>query len=553
MARINLILILSILFLNFENNNVSSVTNNFYFDNVTSHYADEETNNQVIGDMRNALNESGTSLEIGIILRYPQILNITLEILKDAQNATEFDYNLQCTKIKNALQILDDGCLELWNHNRYSKQYTDCLDSDKEGKKIVSDTLQGICNKSNEIANKADELVSTASPKVNATSRPIPPPFPPPTRPVRPPTRPMRPPPTLPNRKGPSPTTYLLIAIKTITKVALVNFRRQCEGNGRIFHYTTKSCTQFIHGTNGTNSTNVTRHLFTHSNNKYSKYVTTLSIVGHILTCICLIGLLITYAAYEKYKTLPGKNIICLSICLIFASILQLLIIHLASKSRNLCVIFGVLLHWCLLLSFIWMAIISYDFFVTFYKSKRESKRRKTFRFKVYCLTAFVLPTVIIIVCLMLDIPNKKITNYGVDGKCFVVKFWTNLFAFVVPVGLILVVNFVLLLFTIKALISAKKTSSRVSGSNRHEIVLTTLALKITCLVGLAWIMAFIDGFVPNIVVEFIYTFVVTFQGVFISFAFGHCARVLSSLSDICSKKENAHSKQSNITSDTKL
>ena len=273
--------------------------------------------------------------------------------------------------------------------------------------------------------------------------------------------------------------------------------------------------------------------------------------MGNVLSAVCLFALLLTYAIFKKYKTTAGKNIMGLSLSLIGAHTLQILAIQFGDLNIP-CIIFAVLLHWFLLLCFIWMLALAYDCFITFHKLELVSDVTKMSRFRFYCAIAVAVPTVIVLGCLASDIPERRITQYGIDGRCFIIGFWANLFAFVVPIGVILAVNLALMCYTVYDVIVLKRATCHVSSAgNRRQIVITMLALKIAILVGIAWIMAFIDGFIFNKIVKYVYTIIVTFQGFFIYLAFGCCKQLIQFFRDQLTSRSSLSAR--NITLDTKL
>lgn len=275
------------------------------------------------------------------------------------------------------------------------------------------------------------------------------------------------------------------------------------------------------------------------------------SLIGNVLSVVCLFALLLTYTIFKKHKQAAGKNIMCLSMSLIGAHILQILVIQFGDL-KTPCIIFGVLLHLFLLSCFIWMLALAYDCFITFHKLELVSDVTKMSRFRFYCAIAVAVPTIIVLGCLASDIPEKRITQYGIDGHCFIVGFWTNLFAFVVPIGIILAVNLALMCYTVYDVAVLKRATRQVSSAgNRKQIVITFLALKIAILVGVAWIMAFIDGFIFNKIVKYIYTIIVTFQGFFIYLAFGCCKQLILFFRDQLMSRNTLSTR--NVTLDTKL
>eukprot|EP00795_Rhopilema_esculentum_P016938 gene16938-8428_t len=266
-----------------------------------------------------------------------------------------------------------------------------------------------------------------------------------------------------------------------------------------------------------------------------------ISLAGNITSLLCLILLILTYIALQKHRTVPGKTTICLSVCLTCASVFQIIIPYF-SEIKTFCIIAGAFLHWFLLASFFWMSSLAYEYFIGFHQIRLVSHAAKMVRFKAYCGVSFLVPTIALLVCLLLDIPNGTITQYGANERCFIVGFWTNLFAFVVPVAIILSINIGLLVFTIRDLHQRKKATQHITnGTNRKNVVLTLVALKMSVILGVAWLMAFVDGIISNIVVRYIYVIVVTFQGLFIYIAFGSIHAVCYHIrSKICKRIEDS-------------
>ena len=274
------------------------------------------------------------------------------------------------------------------------------------------------------------------------------------------------------------------------------------------------------------------------------------SLTGNIISLVSLLLLLITYVILEKYKTVSGKSTICLSLALIGANISQIVVAYL-HDNNVCCIVLGVLLHWFFLSVFLWMSSLAYDYFVTFHRIHPVGPHAKIIRFRVYCLMSFALPTIAVIVCLALDIPNRSITHYGTKGRCFVVGFWTNLLAFVVPIALLVSINISFLCFTINDIQAVRKSTRHLTASNRNETLIAFVAMKLSVLVGAAWVMAFVDGFVSNIVVKYIYTIIVTYQGLFVYVAFGYHSAMVKTIRG--SKKRKQRSSKDKGTKESQL
>ncbi len=191
------------------------------------------------------------------------------------------------------------------------------------------------------------------------------------------------------------------------------------------------------------------------------------------------------------------------------------------------------LLHWALLLVFFWITVISCDIFITFTKLRPVDSNHSSQRFKKYLLLVVSASSVIVLVCIFIGIPKQDFSGYGVDGNCFVSKFWANLFAFTVPIVILYLVSMALLVIAITKIYSTEKQNSEMlstqnNQSSRKKIVLTVLTLKLSVLLGLGWILGFIDGFVESNALSVCFTIIVSFQGTFVFIAFGHHRKIFN-------------------------
>eukprot|EP00112_Aurelia_sp_Birch-Aquarium-sp1_P015134 Seg3326.1 transcript_id=Seg3326.1/GoldUCD/mRNA.D3Y31 product="Adhesion G protein-coupled receptor L2" protein_id=Seg3326.1/GoldUCD/D3Y31 len=290
------------------------------------------------------------------------------------------------------------------------------------------------------------------------------------------------------------------------------------------------------------------RLLILYESAKSSKSLVLLNIIGNSCSIVCLVALIGTYFIVKPEFSLMDKNVICLSIFLCLAHVLQLTTVFF-SDTIVYCKISAVFLHWSLLMSFSWMSVISYDLFITFTKLKLVRQATKKKRFKRYVIGVCIPCTTIVLVCVFLGIPKSDYTGYGYQGKCFIVKFWANLITFTIPILLMLLINTLLMVVTICKLKAMEKASHRELAQNsngesaRKKVVITALTLKLSVLFGLGWLFGLIGPFVDNTAMQFIFNVIVSFQGSFIYVAFG-CHKSL--LKRCCKKRVNKHDRQLN-------
>ena len=256
------------------------------------------------------------------------------------------------------------------------------------------------------------------------------------------------------------------------------------------------------------------------------KTVAVINITGHSCSLFSLCLLIATYFLLKPEFTLMDKNIVCLSSSLLVAHCLQLNMVFF-SNFPMFCKWGAVLLHWSLLLSFMWIAAISFDLYTTFKSMKPVTIHSRKQRFKKYSIAALGMSTTIIVVCVAMGIPREDFAGYGDKGRCFIVKFWPNLFAFTVPITTVMVASVILTVLTMCKLRSKEKETSKAlsngnsRASSRKKIVTTSLFLKLSVLFGFGWLIGFINGFIGSVPLSIIFNVIVSFQGMFIYLAFG--------------------------------
>ena len=317
---------------------------------------------------------------------------------------------------------------------------------------------------------------------------------------------------------GEMPSNILFMAIKILAGTAVAANKRRCKELRGTFDDGTLSC--FNNGT------------LVSVKPKVDKALQTISIVGNVTSLVFLIILVATYIKFEKHKTLAGKNIICLAGSLAFVHSIQVILVYFADTVW-VCRAGAVLLHYTLILTFSWMAVIAMDFYITFSKVRPVDQTERKQRFKIYLRLTFGFSTCLLIICLAIDISSKRHSGYGLNSVCFISQFWANLFAFVIIVAVILLANVVLLTLTIAKLHSIMKSTSKAitsssSASSRNpkiskkrELVLSSMTLKLSIILGLGWIFAFIESSYNSKTLQYIYNIIIAFQGFLVFLAFG--------------------------------
>ena len=426
---------------------------------------------EVLKDLKSFLNQSEIELFELATKRYPGLINVFKNILIEATVRGNFSESQLCTKMEQAIDQINDSCkispAEIAKDINLTKA---CNDSAYESS-LFETNLSNLCKKK--------QIENTS----NSTK------------------------PTVRLQSG-----SFFLAVKVMAGTAVAAGRRRCEEYGGAFDEEKFSC--FKNGT----------YLAIKPATDEALRITI--VVGNSISFLSLIFLLVTYVKFRKYSSLAGKNIICLSAALLFVHFLQIILAYLYEKDW-VCRAGAVVLQLTLLLAFSWMAVIAFEFHHTFSKVRPVDQYQRKKRFQKYLIFSFTFSILVVFICLMIDIPEGRYSGYGLNEKCFVSKFWTNLFAFVVPVAAVLLSNVTLLILTIWQLRKIKKSTAKSLHSNtntvakKREMTLSIMALKLSILLGFGWIFGFIEASYESKALRYIYSIVIAFQGLFVLVAFG--------------------------------
>ena len=254
----------------------------------------------------------------------------------------------------------------------------------------------------------------------------------------------------------------------------------------------------------------------------FATYVIGMS--GTVVSIVCLLILLITYTLFNKeLQTLPGKNVMCLSGTLMLTQIFHIISMHVNSRAK-LCTAVGILVHWSAMSDFLWMAVIAFDLYKTFRKPLYLSSMQRSRQFRIYVGLTFSISILMIVICVTLEFSGRNLMGYGIGNNCFITNFWASLFAFVVPIGFILLFNIIFLTLTIRSIyITQRQVEGSLSKDRKcrnNKLRLTLMTLKLTTLTGLGWIFGFIASLLQSPALTYLFIALITFQGLFVFIGF---------------------------------
>ena len=248
-----------------------------------------------------------------------------------------------------------------------------------------------------------------------------------------------------------------------------------------------------------------------------------LYITGNILSLLSTMALLITYVIDRELQTSYGKCILLLSANTMLQQVMQILSLYANRNTITYCTTIAVLHHWSYLVMFSWMASIAFDFAITFSRLRKPSKELQRRRFRVYTVVSEGIPTIVIIVCVLVDFSSHKAyVGYGERSVCFITNYVANIVLFSVPIGCMIIFNILCLGTALIFIVKTRYKSRLVLRSNRRKshITIVILTLKLSLLLGIGWTFGPIARVTRNQSVLCIYIFFNSFQGAFIFVAF---------------------------------
>ncbi|CAH3028094.1 unnamed protein product, partial [Porites evermanni] len=250
--------------------------------------------------------------------------------------------------------------------------------------------------------------------------------------------------------------------------------------------------------------------------------------VGCAISITSLILLLGVYIIFPELRTLPGKNLMSLSISMLFYHTFFLMSGQ--TNRPHLGMAVSILLHYFLLSTFFWMSVMAFDVAKTFLNlvcllftlpmaqthdiGREVQSNSRT----VYVLCVFEINTtrVFCLFCFVFVLVASLIFILGVNF-CWISNGKALLVVLGVPVPLILMFNCVAITITLLSIWKVQKITRRVTD---QKASLSILCIKLSSALGFTWLLGFI---VPFAEVDFLtYLFVIcnSLQGFFIFLAF---------------------------------
>ena len=242
-----------------------------------------------------------------------------------------------------------------------------------------------------------------------------------------------------------------------------------------------------------------------------------LTSIGFSVSIICLILLLITYALFKELRTIPGLNLMNLSLSMLLSYLVWLIgTSHFTGTEA--CKILAMFGQYLFQVSFLAMSVISFHSYRAFSQPITGRAANKSWRrLMKYTLFVWVTPAIFVAICIALDKTNTFTIDYGTN--CWLGTKNAKLYLFLLPLALLLLFNIYTFIQT--ALSLSRHEKNRMTLQLREGKQNLLISAKLATLVGFPWLFGFLGIIFPHTeAFEYLFVVFACLQGLYIGIAF---------------------------------
>ena len=272
------------------------------------------------------------------------------------------------------------------------------------------------------------------------------------------------------------------------------------------------------------------------------KYI---SVIGTSISILSYIAIILFYTLIKELKNLSSKTIVALCTTLLFADTTFLVATqHLNNKLA--CKVIAIILHWALLSAQVWTAVIAFDLLSRFGSVALALRKKSSIRFCRYCLVAYLLPLIILVLTVTLNETSTYDIGYGKRNTCFIYNFYPKLYFYIIPFAIAFVSTVLCFIFTIFFIWKQEdKIRKSLKDSERSNRGITCIALKLIVALGIIEVVGLIqiskssfsqNELVFNSVFSVTYTILRSFRGVILCLIYGKSEENIKKLKSLTRK-----------------
>ncbi|XP_041033089.1 adhesion G protein-coupled receptor E2-like isoform X2 [Carcharodon carcharias] len=231
-----------------------------------------------------------------------------------------------------------------------------------------------------------------------------------------------------------------------------------------------------------------------------------ITIVGIILSLVCLFISILTFTLCRSIKSIRTTIHTHLCLSLFLAELLFLIGIS-RTENKTGCAIVAGFLHYLFLTSFAWMLLEGVQLYLMVVKVFNA----KSLQLKYMCLFGYGFPLLVVGIS-----AAAYAQGYGTKEYCWLDLKSGFIWAFLIPVSLIILVNAGFFIITVWRLVDKFSSLNPDMNELKKIRAFTITAVAQLCLLGCMWIFGILHFQENTIAMTYIFTIINSLQGVFI-------------------------------------
>ena len=222
-----------------------------------------------------------------------------------------------------------------------------------------------------------------------------------------------------------------------------------------------------------------------------SKALEYISFYGTIVSIVCYSIIITVYQFIKAVKCLPSAATVFQCVTLLLADTTFVVAFHMHRHPFG-CKLIAIFLHWVLLAAQLWTAIIAFDISSKVCSVSATIVKTNPTRLAAYCITAYLIPTIIVSSTVLLYVYHTTDMSYGENDICFITEFYSKLYFYCIPLAAIYFITISLLVYTLYCIwIRENKARKILQNAGRRNNNLLSIAFKLILTLGLIEVLGF--------------------------------------------------------------
>ncbi len=268
------------------------------------------------------------------------------------------------------------------------------------------------------------------------------------------------------------------------------------------------------------------------------------------ISIVCLIVRIALQCFVQYFNNKPGKLHLQLSIALLVA-FTMLIVGPFLSDIPDACTAAAVVMGYGFLAAFVWMNVIAVDTWLVFRPSSAFSRAEEEGRpLIIHLILGWGIPLLLVALPTAINYTNafyRFHPNFG-GIRCWYTQRYAMLVYFGIPVGMSILLNTILYIYTALSLYRSFQTSVLTTKTEGRHF---TVYVRLFIMMGVAWIFGFISAFTEEVILDFIFIILTSLQGFFLFISFVCNKRVLTEMKKASQRKRRPSSGGSKCTNTT--